>query len=77
MGEACEQELGLMSINENSDNKPLLLPESKNVSGSTQFADLPSKDKSRPGTSSIPDSSTKPHIIDQAPEPLNECMPKV
>jgi hypothetical protein len=76
MGEACEQELGLMSINENSDNKPLL-PESKNVSGSTQFADLPNNDKPRPGTSSIPESSTKPHIIDQAPEPLNECMPKV
>ncbi|KAK2376365.1 Zinc finger protein CONSTANS-like [Trifolium repens] len=76
MGEACEQELGLMSINENSDNKPLL-PESKNVSGSTQFADLPNNDKPRPGTSSIPESSTKPHIIDQAPEPFDECMPKL
>ncbi|XP_045831335.1 zinc finger protein CONSTANS-LIKE 9-like isoform X3 [Trifolium pratense] len=76
MGEACQQELGLMSINDNSENKSILPPESKNVSGSTQFADLPSKDKSRVSTSSIPESSAKSYIIDQAPGPSDECMPK-
>lgn len=77
-GEACEQELGLMSINDNRDSKALFPPESKNVSGSAQVvADLPNKDKSRAGTSSITESRAEPCILDQPPRPSNESMPKV
>ncbi|KAL5102442.1 hypothetical protein RYX36_006769 [Vicia faba] len=78
VGEACEQELGLMSINENRDNKALVPPESKNVSGSAQVvADLTNKDKSRAGTSSITEARAEPCIIDQPSGPSNECMPKL
>ncbi|KEH28153.1 zinc finger constans-like protein [Medicago truncatula] len=76
-GEACEHKLGLMSINENSDNSARVPPESKNVSGSAQVADLPSKNKSGVDTSSIPESSAKPRILDQAPGSSNEFMPKL
>lgn len=78
MGEACEQELGLMSINENNNKNAWVPPEGQNVSGSgsAQVADLPSKEKSWAGTSSIPESSLEPRILDEPAGPANECMPK-
>ncbi|KAG4966328.1 hypothetical protein JHK85_041303 [Glycine max] len=76
MGEACEQELGLMSINENSNKNAWASPEGQNVSGSAEVTDLPSKGKSWAGTSSVPESSSEPRILDQPPGPANECMPK-
>ncbi|CAK8537719.1 unnamed protein product [Lathyrus sativus] len=76
-GEACEQKLGLMSINENCDNKARVSPESKNVSGSAQVADLPSKDKFTAGKSSLTESRAEPRILDQPPQPSDECMPKL
>ncbi|BAT74753.1 Zinc finger protein [Vigna angularis] len=77
MGEACEQELGLMSINENGNKSDLVPPEGTNVSGSSQVTDLPTKGKFWAGTSSIPVSDSEPRILDQLPEPGNECMPKL
>lgn len=77
MGEACEQELGLMSINENGNKSDLVPPEGTNVSGSSQVTDLPTKGKFWAGTSSIPVSDSEPRILDQLPEPGNECVPKV
>ncbi|KAH1095269.1 hypothetical protein GLYMA_14G190400v4 [Glycine max] len=77
MGEACEQELGLMSINENSNKNAWASPEGQNVSGSAEVTDLPSKGKSWAGTSSVPESSSEPRILDQPPGPANECMPKL
>jgi len=77
MGEACEQELGLMSINENGNKSDLVPPEGQNVSGSSQVTDLPTKDKFWAGTSSIPVSGSESRILDQPPGPGNECIPKV
>lgn len=77
IGEACEKELGLMCINENTDKSAWVPPESENVSGSAQVTDLPNKDKSWVGTSSAPESSSEPRVLEQAPGPANECMPKV
>ncbi|XP_057442308.1 zinc finger protein CONSTANS-LIKE 10-like [Lotus japonicus] len=77
IGEACEKELGLMSINENTDKSAWVPPESENVSGSAQVTDLPNKDKSWVGTSSAPESSSEPRVLEQAPGPANECMPKL
>lgn len=71
----CEQELGLMSINENkSVGVP---PEGQNVSGSDEVTDQPALDKSLVGTSSMPESSSKPRILDQPARPANECLSKV
>lgn len=69
----CEQELGLMSINDNS-NVP---PESQNVYGSAQVTDIQGMDKSWVGASSMPESSSEPRILDQSTRPTNECLPKV
>ncbi|KAK7275949.1 hypothetical protein RIF29_17076 [Crotalaria pallida] len=76
MGETCEQELGLMSINENGDNSTWVPPESQNVSGSVQVADISSKGKSLVGTS-MPESSSEPRSLDQPLEPANESIPKL
>ncbi|KAK7300987.1 hypothetical protein RJT34_11841 [Clitoria ternatea] len=76
MGEACEQELGLMSIHENSKST-WVPPEGQNVAGSVQGTDQPNKDNSWAGTSSIPESSSEPRILDHPPGPANECMPKL
>ncbi|KAL2976442.1 hypothetical protein AAZX31_13G008500 [Glycine max] len=71
----CEQELGLMSINENkSVGVP---PEGQNVSGSDEVTDQPALDKSLVGTSSMPESSSKPRILDQPARPANECLSKL
>ncbi|OIW04347.1 hypothetical protein TanjilG_32539 [Lupinus angustifolius] len=77
MGEKCEQELGLMSINENRNNSTWVPLESQNVSGSPQVTDLPSKDRSSVGASSMPESSSKPRLPDQQPESADECIPKL
>ncbi|XP_019431655.1 PREDICTED: zinc finger protein CONSTANS-LIKE 9-like isoform X2 [Lupinus angustifolius] len=77
IGEACEQELGLMSINKNSNNSTWVPSESRNVSGSAQVSDLSSKDKSLFGISSMPESSSKPRLLDQLPESIDECIPKL
>jgi len=77
MGEACEQELGLMSINESGNKSDLVPPEGHNVSDSAQVTDLPTKGKFWASTSSIPASDSEPRILDQPPGPGNECVPKV
>ncbi|KAE9605991.1 putative transcription factor C2C2-CO-like family [Lupinus albus] len=76
IGETCEQELGLMGINENSDSSTWVTSESQNVSGSAQVTDLPSQNKSWVGTSSMPESSSKPRLLDHPPESADECIPK-
>ncbi|KAI9079109.1 hypothetical protein K1719_038948 [Acacia pycnantha] len=69
MGETtCEQKLGLMTIDENSNKSACVPPESQNVSGS---------DKSCAGAPAIPESSSKPHILDPSTGPTNECLPKL
>lgn len=74
----CEQELGLMSINENSNRGARgAPPESQNVSGSAQVTDIHSMNKSWTGASSVPESSSEPPIADQSTKPTNECLPKV
>ncbi|KAF1889884.1 hypothetical protein Lal_00025214 [Lupinus albus] len=77
IGETCEQELGLMGINENSDSSTWVTSESQNVSGSAQVTDLPSQNKSWVGTSSMPESSSKPRLLDHPPESADECIPKL
>lgn len=77
MGEACEQQLRLMSISEKNGESASAPLESQCVSVIAQVADLPSRGKSKVGTSPIPESSAEPHIQDKAPEPSNECMPKL
>ncbi|XP_014523701.1 zinc finger protein CONSTANS-LIKE 9 [Vigna radiata var. radiata] len=72
----CEQELGLMSINENSESFGVP-PENGNVSVSDQVTDLPALDRSFVGTSSIPVSNSETHILDQPAGPANECLPKL
>lgn len=72
----CEQELGLMSINENSKSVGIP-PENQDVSGSDQVTDLPALEKSLVGTSSMPESSSEPRILDQPAGPGNECLPKL
>ncbi|KAL2327169.1 hypothetical protein Fmac_020596 [Flemingia macrophylla] len=73
---ACEQELGLMSINE-SNKRVGVLSENHNVSGSNQVTDPPALDMSLVGTSSMPESSSEPQILDQPAGPANECLPKL
>lgn len=71
----CEQELGLMSINENkSDSVP---PKNKNVSGSDQVTDGSGLDKSWVGASSMPESSSEPRMPNQPAGPTNEFLPKL
>nr|ACU23227.1 unknown [Glycine max] len=71
----CEQELGLMSINENKCVG--VPPEDQNVSGSDEVTDLPALNKSLVGASLMPESSSEPCILDQPAGPTNECLPKV
>ncbi|KAL1308603.1 hypothetical protein HN51_050584 [Arachis hypogaea] len=77
MGETCEQELGLMSISENSEKSAWVPPENQNASSSAQATNLPGKDKSWVGTSTMPESSSEPRIMDQPPGPSNACVPKL
>ncbi|KAE9596024.1 hypothetical protein Lal_00031011 [Lupinus albus] len=76
-GEKCEQELGLMSTNENRNNSTWVPSESQNVSGSPQVTDLPCKDESWVGVTSMPESSLKPRLLDQPPESADESIPKL
>lgn len=73
----CEQELGLMSINENRGENGWVPPENQNVSGSDQGTDLPGSDKRWIGTSSKPELSSEPRVQDQPAGPSNEYLPKV
>lgn len=73
----CEQELGLMTINENSNKSARVPPESQNASGSAQATDLHTFDKSWVGASAMPESSSEPHILDPSNGPTNECLPKL
>ena len=73
----CEQELGLMSINENSSDTTWGPPEGQNVSSSAKATDILSKDKSWVGASSMPGSSSQPHILDPPAGPANDPFPKV
>jgi hypothetical protein len=72
----CEQELGFMSINEN--RSAWVDPKNQNVSDSDKVTDLPAdSDKSFVGTSSMPESSKEPRMLDRSDGPTNECVPKV
>ncbi|KAK7304870.1 hypothetical protein VNO77_42762 [Canavalia gladiata] len=71
----CEQELGLMSINEN--NKSAWVPPETQNSDSDQVTDLPALDRSLVGTSSMPETSSEPRVLDQPAGPANECLPKL
>ena len=71
----CEQELGLMSINENKCVG--VPPEDQNVSGSDEVTDLPALNKSLVGASLMPESSSEPCILDQPAGPTNECLSKL
>ncbi|KAF7833231.1 zinc finger protein CONSTANS-LIKE 9-like [Senna tora] len=74
MGDStCAQELGLMSINENSS----CAPESQIVSGSAQVTNIHGINKSWAGASSMPESSSEPRIPDQSTGPTNESLPKL
>ncbi|XP_061364533.1 zinc finger protein CONSTANS-LIKE 9-like isoform X2 [Gastrolobium bilobum] len=73
----CEQELGLMSINENSNKTSWIPPENQNASRSDKVTDAPGMDKSWVCTSSMPESSSEPRILDQPAGPANEFMPKL
>ncbi|KAF7827222.1 zinc finger protein CONSTANS-LIKE 9-like [Senna tora] len=73
---SCEQELGLMTINENSNKSAWNPLESQNVSDSTQVTNKHSMDKSWVGPSSMPESSLGPRALDQPTGPANECLPK-
>ncbi|KAJ7960222.1 zinc finger protein CONSTANS-LIKE 9 [Quillaja saponaria] len=83
MGEStCEQELGLMSINENSstnDWAPAEQNSSQNISGSDEVNDV--RNMGNPtawiGSSSMPESSSKRHITDQSAGPANTSKPKL
>ena len=78
MGETtCEQELGLMSINENSNKSSCVPSESQDVSDSAQVTDLRSFDKSRTRASAIAESSSEPRILAPSTGPTNERLPKV
>ncbi|CAL5203534.1 unnamed protein product [Lathyrus oleraceus] len=71
----CEQELGFMSINEN--RSAWVDPKNQNTSDSDKVTDQPDLDKSFVGTSSIPESSKEPHMIDRPDGPTNERAPKL
>ncbi|XP_027344483.1 zinc finger protein CONSTANS-LIKE 9-like isoform X3 [Abrus precatorius] len=58
----CEQELGLMSINENNNKSGWVPPENQDLSDSDQVTDLPALDKSLVCPSSMPESSLEPRI---------------
>ncbi|KAI4308583.1 hypothetical protein L6164_031641 [Bauhinia variegata] len=73
----CEQELGLMSINENSNRSTWVSPESQNASISAQVTGTSNVDKSLVGASSMPESSLEPRIMDQPAGPANETLAKV
>ncbi|XP_027344482.1 zinc finger protein CONSTANS-LIKE 9-like isoform X2 [Abrus precatorius] len=73
----CEQELGLMSINENNNKSGWVPPENQDLSDSDQVTDLPALDKSLVCPSSMPESSLEPRILDQPAGPANECLPKL
>ncbi|KAI4305588.1 hypothetical protein L6164_028946 [Bauhinia variegata] len=73
----CEQELGLMSINENSTSSTLVSPESQTASGSAPVTGISSMDKSLVEASSMPESSLELHILDQPAGLASETMPKV
>ncbi|XP_028780755.1 zinc finger protein CONSTANS-LIKE 9 [Neltuma alba] len=73
----CEQELGLMTINENSNKSACVPPESQNLSGSAQVTDLQSFDKSWVGASAIPESSSERRILGPSTGPTKECLPKL
>ncbi|XP_019420963.1 PREDICTED: zinc finger protein CONSTANS-LIKE 10-like [Lupinus angustifolius] len=75
-GSSCEQELGLMTINENSIKSSSVAPENQNGTGSDQVNDLPGKDKYRDGASSKAESSTKPPVLDHPAGTSNQCLPK-
>ncbi|KAL2328939.1 hypothetical protein Fmac_022366 [Flemingia macrophylla] len=55
---------------------PHLGIDGQNVSGSAQEADLPSKGKSWPTTTSMHESSSNPYLLWIATGPANECVPK-
>ncbi|KAK4276217.1 hypothetical protein QN277_019187 [Acacia crassicarpa] len=74
---SCEQELGMMSINENSNRSDWVPPESQNASGSAQVIDVNSMDKSCVGQSSMPETSLEPRTLDYPTGPANQTLSKL
>ncbi|OIW05385.1 hypothetical protein TanjilG_28850 [Lupinus angustifolius] len=75
-GSTCEQELGSMSINENSNKSSWVPLENQNVTGSDQVNDLPGKGKPSVGTSCKPESSAEPRVMDHPDGPSTQGLPK-
>ncbi|PON87995.1 Zinc finger-domain containing protein [Trema orientale] len=74
---ACEQELGLMSINENSTgNAPGL---SENASGSVGVNNVPSMAKASvwPSLSSVPELNAASQVLDLPDDCVNATLPKL
>ncbi|KAI9107231.1 hypothetical protein K1719_021840 [Acacia pycnantha] len=74
---SCEQELGMMSIDENSNRSDWVPPESQNASGSAQVIDVHSMDKSCVGPSSMPESSLEPRTLDHPIVSANQSLSKL
>ncbi|EXC15606.1 Zinc finger protein CONSTANS-LIKE 9 [Morus notabilis] len=75
---ACEQELGLMSINENSADKAQGGP-SENASGTVGLNDMPSIGKASacPSSSSVPKHNAASQVLDLPVESANATFPKL
>lgn len=74
---SCEQELGMMRINENRNKSAWVPPEIQIGSGSAQVIDIHSMDKSCVGPSSMPESISEPHALDHPTGPANESLSKL
>ncbi|KAJ7964664.1 Zinc finger protein CONSTANS-LIKE 9 [Quillaja saponaria] len=83
MGEStCEQGMGLMSINENHTSNAWAPPEhnsSQNISDSAEVSNKRNMDSSTAwiGSSSMPESRFKPHILDQQAGRAKASKPKL
>lgn len=74
---ACEQEMGLMSISENSAENAW--PSSENASGSARVNGVPSINKPSlwACSSSVPELNSAAQVLDQPVGSANVTMPKV
>lgn len=76
---ACEQELGLMSINENYSTDDAQGGPPENASGSVGFKDVPSTGKASvwAGSSLVPELNTASQVLDLPTESANAPFPKL
>lgn len=82
VNDACEQEMGLMSISETDLTgawSPSENNDSQRMPGSAKVSDVCSREKSNAwvGSSSLTDFGSKPHTSDQPDELANVALPKV